>query len=346
MVMKPVELCKQSIRKILDMDEDTLDLLILPIICGGHALLWGMIGTAKTSAVMALAKTLKLRFGIYQCHPETVPSDLGGFEKYNQKEQVFEIRKGPILESQIFLVDEINRMPPRSQAALLGPMAQGKVTIGGEVLDVDNLFSVYATQNPIEMQGVYPLAEAQIDRFMIQIPFGYHSYEGMGKLLSYVNSGATQAAINALKPHLTATDLMAARKTVDTLQLGDAERWIKAAYLSCCPTRQVGRRKPFEKWQAPKLTDQCVRMGVSPRGLIDLAQAVRGMTVLRDGESGSGVATRDTVEKLVKPVFRHRLILNRMLPEEYHGLAAAEQTDLFIDQVLDKYWDKVYGELS
>jgi MoxR-like ATPase len=341
MAHKAIGNCKAQIQGVLDIDDDTLDFLVLPIICGGHALLHGMIGTAKTSAVMALAQTLDLDFGIYQCHPETVPSDLGGFEKYNQKTHDFEIRRGPILESQVLLVDEINRMPPRSQAALLGPMAQGMVTIGATVLNVPEPFTVYATQNPIEMQGVYPLAEAQIDRFMLQIPIGYHSYDGMAKLLGYNNAADTQERIRKLPKVLTKEVLMEAREAVDNITLGGVKRWIKAAYLCCCPTKQVGRRAPAPDWTAPELTDRCVRMGVSPRGLIDLAQAARGMAYLMDG----GPVKKEHVEKLAGPVFRHRIVLNRLLPEGYRGLTAAEQADRFIDEVLQSHWKKVHDSL-
>ncbi|HID74544.1 MAG TPA: AAA family ATPase [Planctomycetaceae bacterium] len=329
-----IRTCQKEVRQVIDVDQATLDCLLLPIICDGHAVLHGMIGTGKTAVVMALAKTLGLEFGMYQCHSETIPSDLEGFEKYNQKTHEFEIRKGPLLLYNLFLVDEINRMPPRAQAALLGPMAQGKVTIGNETLNVPCPFTVYATQNPIETQGVYPLAEAQIDRFMMQIPFPYHSYDATRKLLSYANAAATHARIEQLPVILSKEAILEARREVKEVALGDAWRWITSLYLCCCTQAELNGRAP-RGWKPPELTEQCVRVGCSPRGARDLAQAARGLAYLE----GTPIR-REHIERLAVPVLRHRLVLKRMLPEDYRGLAAAQQVDKFLADVMPEALDR------
>jgi MoxR-like ATPase len=333
-MIKKIKKCKEEILKILDLDDWTLDLMMLPIICDGHAVLHGMIGTAKTAAIMTLGKTLDMKTGIYQCHPETMPSDIIGFEKFNQKTKEFDIRNGPILDYEMLLVDEINRMSPRSQAALLGPMAQGKVTIGEKELNIKSPFVVYATMNPIESQGVYPLSEAQVDRFLLQIPFPYHSYEGIERILSYPNARATQVQIDKLKPVINKDEILKACQVVNNIPLGDAKKWITAVYLACCPERDLGRRAP-KHWKPLEEAETCVQYGPSPRALRDLAQAARGISYL----NGRPIVKED-VEKLAIPVLRHRIVLRRQLPEKYRKLSMTDQVDKFIEEIIKTVKDR------
>jgi len=334
----PIQLCQQEISRVIHLDQLTLDLLVLPIICGGHALIHGMIGTAKTLTIMALAKTLGLRFGVYQCHPETMPSDLLGFELFNQHTKEFEIREGPIQKYQLLLVDEINRMSPKPQAALLGPTAQGIVTIGVHKRELEQPFVLYATQNPIENQGVFPLSEAQIDRFLIQIPFPYHSYDATKHIMSFKNANDTKKKIEGLKEIMTKQEVMQAREALESIEAGDMWKLITAIHLLCCPRRNLGNRAP-EGWKIHETTDICVLYGPSPRALIDLAQVAKGMAYLRSAREGREdvYVTKDDVLNSAVPVLRHRLIMNRMLPPEYHDLPEQDRADYYIQNfVLDE----------
>ncbi len=338
-IRRKIEECTNEILDVLELDKWTLELLILPIICGGHVVIQGMIGTGKSVAIMALANIMDLKSGMYQCHPDTMPGDLIGFEIFNQKTRDFEIRPGSVLKCNMFLVDEINRMSPRSQAALLGPMAQGIVTIGeSDDLKVPKPFVVYATMNPIESQGVYSLSEAQIDRFMFQIPFPFHSYNGIAKILSYANADSTQQKIMSLKKILKEKEIIDAQEEVNNVPLGDAMKWITAIYLSSCPMKGQDGRAP-EGWKSPPETDSCVQYGPSPRALRDFAQAARGLTYLRE----KPIEWED-VAKLAIPVLRHRIILRRQVPEEYRHKYrdghVSERVDTFIKSAVEAAHDR------
>jgi len=338
-IRRKIEDCTNEVLSVLELDSWILELLMLPIICGGHVVIQGMIGTGKSVCIMALAKIMDMESGMYQCHPDTMPGDLIGFEIFDQETRKFKIRQGPVLKCNMFLVDEINRMSPRSQAALLGPMAQGIVTIGdSDGLKVPKPFVVYATMNPIESQGVYPLSEAQVDRFMFQIPFPYHSYNGIAKILSYANADSTQQKIMGLKKILAKNEIIDAQEKVNNIPLGDAKKWITAIYLSSCPMGSQDGRAP-EGWKSPPETDSCVQYGPSPRALRDFAQAARGLVYLREKS-----IEWDDVAKLAIPVLRHRIIMKRQFPEEYRHKYkkghASERVDTFIKSAVEAASDR------
>lgn len=333
--------CQKQVQDVIALGQLELDLLVLPIICGGHAQLLGKLATGKTSAVMALARTLNLDFGLHQCSPETMPSDLVGFERYNQATRALEVRLGPALCYQVFLIDEWNRMPPKPQSALLGVMTHGKVPIGDQQCEVRRPFVVYATRNPIDTQGVYPLPEAAVDRCMIEINFPTHSYDALPTILGYANASATWEKIGAIKPLLDADDIVAIREDLKSVQLGDAWRWATALYLGCQPS-PTGDERPDPRapagWKALREANEAVLIGPSTRALIDLVQAARGLAFLRIGadEKKASVEKKD-FEDVFRSVLRHRIILRRGLPKEYLALAP----ELRAEHLLDQVWQKV-----
>lgn len=325
--------CKELITDIIQVDPDIIDLLMLPVICGGNALIHSMIGTGKTAIVIALARTLDLESKVYQCHPETMPSDLEGYEWVNPTTRCVEIRKGPLLTAQVLLMDEINRMSPRSQAALLGPMAQGFVTIGGSQINVAIPFIVFATQNPIESQGVYPLAEAQLDRFMLQIRFPAHKFEAITKIMEYRNAADTMKAINTISPVLSQDQLTEIRESVNHTPLGDTWKCAAAVYYACIPIHQLNGRAP-EGWERFKFADQCVLWGPSPRALISLAQSFRGLSYLK-GRHVDLQKDESAIKAVAKAALRHRIILSRNLPLDYQKQPYIDRVDRFLDEAIE-----------
>jgi MoxR-like ATPase len=339
---------QELVARVIDLDPLTRELLVLPILGGGHAQLRGPLATGKTSAVMALAKTMDLAYALYQCTSDTMPSDLLGFERFNQVTRNMEVRPGPALTSQILLMDEWNRMPPKPQSALLGVMTHGQVPIGDQVCTVKEPFVVFATRNPIDTQGVYPLPEAAIDRCMLEIAFPAHSYDALPTILGYANASATREKIESIQPVLDASDIQAVRAEIKTMTLGDAWRWATALYLACQPS-PTGNARPDPRapsgWDALKETNEVVQVGPSARGLIDLVQATRALSFLRMAvnPAKAGPDWKD-FEDIYKPVLRHRVILKRMLPKEYSMLAP----DLRVDHFLGQAWKEAkrrYKEL-
>src|SRR5262245_8113971 len=152
--------------------QEALNLLVVAILCGGHALIQGVPGLGKTLAVRTLARLLRLRFQRVQCTPDLMPADIIGSSVLNMASSQFTLRRGPIF-TDLLLVDEINRMPPRSQSALLEAMEERQVSIDGDSHALSEMFTTFATQNPVEFEGTYPLPEAELDRFLLMVPFDY-----------------------------------------------------------------------------------------------------------------------------------------------------------------------------
>jgi MoxR-like ATPase len=269
-----------------------------------------------------------------------MPSDIIGFERYNQAEKTLEPREGPALKVHVLLADEINRMSPRSQSALLGVMTHGVVTIGDQQCRAQEPFVVLATRNPVETQGIYPLPEAVLDRFMLEIVFPQHSYEAMRTIIGYANAAATQARIeNDLQPILDRNGIQAAREQLAQVGLGDVWRWATALYLACQPSEkdQPDPRMP-RRWQPLPETNEVVQIGPSPRGLRDLVQAVRGLAYLRMAANpAKASADRADCHDAARAVLRHRIVLRRSLPPAYTELPPERRVDHF----LKKVWKEV-----
>jgi MoxR-like ATPase len=265
--------------------------LLLGLLTGGHVLLEGVPGLAKSLAVSSLAGAVDGSFARVQFTPDLLPSDLVGTEIYNAKDASFVARKGPIFANFV-LADEINRAPAKVQSALLEAMAEGQVSIGGTTYPLPKPFLVLATQNPIEHEGTYPLPEAQLDRFALKLVIDYPTPE---EELEILGRRARTAAPRAVRRVVGLADVLAARALVDEVRL---ERRL-AEYI----VRLVhATRRPAQAGM-PELAGQ-IQYGASPRASIVLALCARAHAFLE----GRNYATPHDVKRVAPDVLRHRVL--------------------------------------
>ena len=295
---------RQELAKTIVGQRETLDMLLLTIVCGGHALLEGVPGLAKTLAVRSLARLLQMRFQRVQCTPDLMPADIIGANIFNMSSGSFSLHKGPVF-TDLLLVDEINRMPPRTQAALLEAMEERQVTIDGVSHRLSDGFATFATQNPVEFEGTYPLPEAELDRFFVKIKLDYpnHAEAEDEAILERHHRGFDVRALDTLDLAPLSPELLeGARREVAAIAVEPPLfRYIAA----------VARRT--RDW--PALT-----LGVSPRGSVYLMHLSKALAAM-DGRS---YLLPDDVKRAAPAVFRHRLILK---PEaDLDGLSADQVT--------------------
>jgi MoxR-like ATPase len=295
---------RRELAKVIVGQAEMVDLLLLTIVCGGHALLEGVPGLAKTLAIRALSRIMRLQFQRVQCTPDLMPADIVGANVFNLGTSAFTLHQGPVF-TDLLLVDEINRMPPRTQAALLEAMEERQVTIDGTSHRLSPAFTTFATQNPIEFEGTYPLPEAELDRFLVKIRLGYPDRAGGEEeaILERHHRGFDARAIDdlVLEP-LDMEQLAVARKEVQAVAV-EAPLF---TYIAA-----IARRS--REW--PSLT-----LGVSPRGAIHLMQLAKAMAAM----DARDFLLPDDVKRAAPPVFRHRLILR---PEaDLEGLTADQIT--------------------
>jgi MoxR-like ATPase len=266
-----------------------IDLLLLTIVCNGHALLEGVPGLAKTLAIRTLARIMRVQFQRVQCTPDLMPADIVGASVFNMASSTFVLHKGPVF-TDLLLVDEINRMPPRTQAALLEAMEERQVTIDGVSHRLSSAFAAFATQNPIEFEGTYPLPEAELDRFLVKIRLGYPDRAAGEEeaILERHHQGFDSRAIDTLE--LT---------PLDPQQLGEARREAAAVKVEAPLFSYIAAvTRRTREW--PALT-----LGVSPRGGVHLMQLAKAMAAA----DGRDYLLPDDVKRAAPAVFRHRLVL-------------------------------------
>ncbi len=295
---------RRELARVIVGQAEMVDLLLLTIVCGGHALLEGVPGLAKTLAVRALARIMRLQFQRVQCTPDLMPADIVGANVFNMATSTFTLHQGPVF-TDLLLVDEINRMPPRTQAALLEAMEERQVTIDGTSHRLSPAFTAFATQNPVEFEGTYPLPEAELDRFLVKIRLGYPDRAAGEEeaILERHHRGFDARAFDelALEP-LDLAELAVARREVQSVAV-EAPLF---TYIAA-----IARRS--REW--PSLT-----LGVSPRGAIHLMQLAKAMAAME----GRDFLLPDDVKRAAPPVFRHRLILK---PEaDLEGLTSDQIT--------------------
>jgi MoxR-like ATPase len=286
-------------------------LAITSLLAGGHMLVEGVPGTGKTLLSLALAKLLGSRFRRIQFTPDLMPSDLTGSNVFNQKSQEFVFRAGPVF-TDILLADEINRTPPRTQAALLEAMQENAVTIDGVRHEVSNVFTVFATQNPVELEGTYPLPEAQRDRFLFKINIDFPEAEDEIRMLAEYAAGRRlhDEVIASLEPVISADELQQARITVAN-EVRVEPHIIK--YIQ----ELVGKTR----------RDEAVQIGAGPRASLALLEGSRAAAAL----NGRDFITPDDVKALLTPVLVHRITLT---PEaEMEGLALEDLLKRIFEQV-------------
>jgi MoxR-like ATPase len=293
---KPAELLpvprilKEVSRRIVGQDA-MVERLLVGLLTGGHILLEGVPGLAKTLAVRTLAEIIHATFSRIQFTPDLLPADVIGTMVFNQKTQEFHVKKGPLF-AQIILADEINRAPAKVQAALLEAMQEHQVTIGGSTFRLEEPFMVLATQNPIESEGTYPLPEAQLDRFMLKVRVGYPSRDEEKEVLLRMSGGQEIAIERLLEP----ATILSARSAIASL-------YMDQKVVDYIVDLVRATRDP----SLAGLTDlkPLIAFGGSPRASIALAQASRAHAFLRD----RAYVTPEDVRALAPDVLRHRIVL-------------------------------------
>lgn len=301
------EKLRKEIGKVIVGQDEVVRLLLTSIFCQGHSLLVGVPGLAKTLMIQTLSKALHLDFNRIQFTPDLMPSDILGAETLD-KERNFKFIKGPIFAN-IILADEINRTPPKTQAALLESMQEYAVTISGQYLPLDKPFFVLATQNPIEQEGTYPLPEAQLDRFMFNILLDYPSYE---QELSIVKN-TTGFDVTDVDPVLTKEEIIFFQKLIRKVPVTDAvvEYAVELVHKS---------RPGTEK--AHQLTSDYLEWGAGPRASQFLILGAK-CNALLDGRYAPDI---EDVQTIAKPILRHRIVRN----------FKAEAEGITVDEIISK----------
>ncbi|MEJ1162008.1 AAA family ATPase [Prosthecomicrobium sp. N25] len=266
--------------------------LLVALVAGGHVLVEGAPGLAKTRAVKRLASGLEVSFARIQCTPDLMPADLTGTPVWRPDRGVFEFVEGPVFHS-LILVDEINRAPPKVQSALLEAMAEGQVTAGGTTYPLPTPFMVVATQNPIEHEGTFPLPEAQLDRFLLHVLVELPGADDERRILDLVEKETAEHA-EAPLPRLAASDLAAAREQAMRVHLAPALKDYIVRLVTA--TREDGIAPEVRK---------AIEHPVSPRGTIGLALAAKAKAYL----AGRDHAVPEDVADLAADALAHRMVL-------------------------------------
>jgi len=273
-----------NVARVVVGKESVVELLLVALLCGGHVVLEDVPGVGKTLLARALARSLACRFSRIQFTPDLLPSDITGINYYNQKTGEFEFRPGPVL-AQVVLADEINRATPRTQASLLECMQEGQVTVDGRTHSLARPFLVLATQNPVELEGTFPLPEAQLDRFFLCLAPGYPSEE---EEKSICRRFAAEDPLEGLEPVVGPEELTRLQQVPGKVHVNpDLEDYI---------VRLARRTREHP----------AVSLGVSPRGTLSLYRACQARAALK----GRGFVVPDDVKALAGPVLAHRLAVD------------------------------------
>lgn len=296
-ILKKIHRAKQDILKEMSHtiigQENVLDLLLIALLAEGHCILHGVPGLAKTLIVQSLSKVLDLSFSRIQFTPDLMPADITGTEiiEENNGRKEFKFFKGPIFAN-IVLADEINRTPPKTQAALLQAMQERSVTLYGKTYEMDLPFFVLATENPIEQEGTYLLPEAQLDRFLFNIDLDYPSISDEVKIASkksYFDS-------KELKTVLSKEDLFEFQKFIEEIPISDK--------IIEYGVRMVDFTRP--KPDSPNFVKENISFGAGPRASQNLVIAAKANAAL----NGTYAVSKDDIDKVAYPILKHRVILN------------------------------------
>ncbi|MFL6229802.1 MAG: AAA family ATPase [Pyrinomonadaceae bacterium] len=287
-VASTVEHITGELRKIIVGQDAVVEQVLVALLAEGHALVEGVPGTAKTLLVKTLARIVGAEFGRIQFTPDLMPSDITGTNVFNVANSTFSLRRGAIF-TDILLADEINRTPPKTQAALLEAMEERQVTIDGELHPLSPLFTVLATENPIEYEGTYPLPEAQLDRFLLKILIDYPTAEDEARVVANWDEGFNSRRL----------------ELIDIVPLPDAN-----AIPQCRAEIRRARMEPGVRAYVVQIVRRtrehpAIAYGASPRASVAMLLCAKALAAMRSRE----FATPDDVRDIARPVLRHRLRL-------------------------------------
>ena len=301
---------KKELHKAVIGQEEMIEGLLIGLLSDGHILVEGVPGLAKTTTINALSRALGLDFKRIQFTPDLLPSDIIGAQIYDPKNNSFKVKKGPLFTN-LLLADEINRAPSKVQSALLEVMQERQVTIGDETFAIEAPFLVMATQNPVEQEGVYPLPEAQLDRFMMKLLVSHNSEE---EELEIMRKAATNN-FGEVESVLSHEELLSLKESLDRIHIDEElERYI---------VHLVSATRNPEKFDMPSLRES-IMYGASPRASIDLYKASRAKAFLR----GNDFVTPADIGFVLHDVLRHRIVLS------YEARAKGVSSDEIISSIV------------
>ena len=303
-----IQALKDRIATVIVGQEQTVDLVLTVVLANGHVLLEGVPGVAKTLLARLVARLIKADFSRIQFTPDLMPSDVLGTTVYNMKTNDFGFHQGPVF-ADLVLVDEINRAPAKTQAALFEVMEERQVSIDGTTHQMGELYTILATQNPVEQEGTYKLPEAQLDRFLMKITMGYPSLEEEVDILERHHANASLVKLESLTPVLTKEELLSLRRLMEHVFVD--RTLLQYIALIVQQTR----------------TSKAVYLGASPRASVAMMQASKAYALLQ----GRDFVTPEDIKFVAPYVLQHRLILTA--EAEMEGYSPVKVTQRLIDKV-------------
>jgi len=303
-----IQALKDRIATVIVGQEQTVDLVLTVVLANGHVLLEGVPGVAKTLLARLVARLIKADFSRIQFTPDLMPSDVLGTTVFNMKTNDFDFHQGPVF-ADLVLVDEINRAPAKTQAALFEVMEERQVSIDGTTHQMGELYTILATQNPVEQEGTYKLPEAQLDRFLMKITMGYSSLEEEVDILERHHANASLVKLESLAPVLTKEELLSLRRLMEHVFVD--RTLLQYIALIVQQTR----------------TSKAVYLGASPRASVAMMQASKAYALLQ----GRDFVTPEDIKFVAPYVLQHRLILTA--EAEMEGYSPVKVTQRLIDKV-------------
>ena len=307
-LLQNVKQVREEIGKVIVGQEAMIDLLLTALLADGHVLIEGVPGVAKTLTAKLLARVISVDFSRIQFTPDLMPSDVLGTSVFNMKSSEFEFKAGPIF-SNIVLIDEINRAPAKTQAALFEVMEERQVTVDGHTYKMKSPYLVVATQNPIEHEGTYRLPEAQLDRFLFKILVGYPNLDEEVNIIARQHNRKSQLATEEVRPVLSAENLHAFRQLAQAVHL------------------EVNLMKYLAQLIHETRNNPMLFLGASPRASVAILNSSKAYAVLQARD----FVTPEDIKTVSLPVLRHRIMLNP--DKEMEGISADEVVRQIIDKV-------------